>query len=116
MFRPIDTSKGPPYEIGLGENQWPSTPKDFRDVSEAYVDAMVSLGTKVMRAIALALGVEEIIFTSRTDQPFWNLRTVAYKARSPGTLDTSARGMGQHTGDLVSLICILGRIRKLITP
>jgi len=103
MFRPVDTSEGPPYQIGLGENQWPSTPRNFREVSEVYIDAMVSLGTEVVRAIALALDVKESLFTSRIDKAFWNLRTVAYKARNFDTIDLNAVGMGEHTGDLLSL-------------
>ena len=97
FFRPVE-NHGPPYEVGLGENQWPSTPEDFRNVSEAYVDSVISLGISVTSAIALALGVQEDLFTSRIDHGFWNLRVLKYAATDENDNEPKVSGIGEHTG------------------
>lgn len=96
FFRPVDTS-GPPYEVGLGENIWPTTPADFRSVSERYIDSVVSLGISVTRAIAMALEVPEDIFTTRIDKAFWNLRILAYEGTDTKSGETKVAGIGEHT-------------------
>ncbi len=98
MFRPVDTSQGPPYEIGMGENQWPSTPPDFREVSETYIDEMETLGTAVISAIAMALNIEENLFLSRIDKAFWNLRILGYEGTNPDEKDEDVKGMSDHFG------------------
>jgi isopenicillin N synthase-like dioxygenase len=95
LFRPVK-DEGPPYETGRGQNKWPSTPSDFRAVSELYVVSIVALGASVMRALALVLDVDEKIFTERIDKAFWNLRVVAYPGIVPGGEEVS--GIGEHTG------------------
>ena len=93
IFRPVKTI-GPPYELGLGENLWPATPGDFRAVAEKYIADLVFLATEVVRALALALGVDETIFTSRIKEPFWNLRVLGYHPHPEGNI----AGIGEHTG------------------
>lgn len=95
IFRPVK-STGPPYELGLGENLWPETPGDFRAIAEKYITDLVFLATEVGRALALALGVDEKIFTSRIKEPFWNLRVLWYPPRPEGNI----AGIGEHTGQL----------------
>ncbi|KAI1611909.1 oxoglutarate 3-dioxygenase [Exophiala viscosa] len=97
IFRPVDNSAGPPYEIGLGENQWPTVPKNFREVSERYVDGLLTLATQLMRVIAIGLGVDEQLFLSRIDKSFWNLRILGYKATDPEATTPSVSGIGEHT-------------------
>ncbi|KUJ17103.1 Clavaminate synthase-like protein [Mollisia scopiformis] len=92
FFRPVETST-PPYETGLGQNLWPSTPNDFREVSEKYIDALFALATKVVQALALGLSVDESIFMSRIGKAFWNLRVLGYYPKPEG----SVVGIGDHT-------------------
>jgi isopenicillin N synthase-like dioxygenase len=81
IFHPVKTT-GPPYELGLGENLWPATPGDFRAIAEKYIADLVFLATEVLRALALALGVDEKIFISRIKEPFWNLRVLRVPSSS----------------------------------
>jgi isopenicillin N synthase-like dioxygenase len=100
MFRPVDNLGGPPYEVGLGENQWPQTPETFRKVSKDYIDAVVSLATEVVRAIAIGLQVDEKVLLSRVDKSFWNLRIIGYEATKEYTDTSKVSGIGEHTGNL----------------
>ncbi|KAI9729230.1 MAG: hypothetical protein M1834_007022 [Cirrosporium novae-zelandiae] len=93
FYRPVE-NYGPPYETGMGVNQWPTTPTNFRSISEMYTDKMLSLGTAVVRAMALALGVDESALTSRIDQSFWNLRIIAYEG---SMAQGKVAGIGAHT-------------------
>ncbi|RDW65180.1 clavaminate synthase-like protein [Coleophoma crateriformis] len=102
MFRPVDTSNGPPYEVGLGENQWPDKPKDFQRVSEQYIDALLLLATAILKAMAMALDVDETIFTSRIDKSFWNLRILKYDATNADAISPAVAGIGEHTGKIIS--------------
>lgn len=109
IFRPVDTSQGPPYEVGHGENQWPATPKNFRDVAERYIEAATFLATEIVKAIAMALGVDETVFTSRIDKSFWNLRILGYGATNADEASTKISGIGEHTGKKLSLLyCLNG--------
>jgi isopenicillin N synthase-like dioxygenase len=54
-----------------GENQWPEEPSEFRTVFSEYKDYMLRLGTQVMGAIALSLGLEENFFNKYLDDCFW---------------------------------------------
>jgi isopenicillin N synthase-like dioxygenase len=98
MFRPVDNSAGPPYEVGFGENQWPRTPETFRTVSEKYVEAILRLATEVVRAIAMALGLNEEVLLGRVDKSFWNLRIIGYEATKGHTNTSKVSGIGEHTG------------------
>jgi len=98
MFRPVDNSKGPPYEIGFGENQWPKTPQEFRDISEKYINAVFSLASEIVRAIAMALEVDEQVFVGRIDKSFWNLRIIGYEATDENEDTSKVSGIGEHTG------------------
>jgi isopenicillin N synthase-like dioxygenase len=93
IFRPVENS-GPPFEIGLGDNKWPATPDDFRPTAEKYIEAVVSLATQVVQALAMGLGVEDTIFTSRIGKAFWNLRILGYYPNPEG----GVAGIGEHTG------------------
>jgi len=98
MFRPVDCNIGPPFEVGYGPNKWPSTPKDFRETSEVYIESVTSLGTNVIKAIALGLGIDEGFFTNRIDKCFWNLRIIGYEATNTTDRSSKEAGIGEHTG------------------
>jgi len=104
MFRPVDTVGGPPYEVGFGENQWPQTPKSFRSMAEQYVDAVFSLATEIVRAIAMALEVDEAVLLSRVDKSFWNLRIIGYEATDANITTPKIAGIGEHTGNPCSVV------------
>jgi isopenicillin N synthase-like dioxygenase len=88
--------KEPPYTTGMGPNKWPLTPPEFKSVAEAYIEQVESLGNQVMKAIALALAVDETIFLSRVDEAFWNLRILGYEGRK--SKSSTLAGIGEHTG------------------
>ena len=104
-FRPVDNSAGPPYEVGFGENQWPQTPAEFRDVSEEYISAVLTLALEVVRAIAVALGVDESVFMSRVDKSFWNLRIIGYEATDENASGSKVSGIGEHSGKQFLFLC-----------
>ncbi|KAK5121335.1 hypothetical protein LTR85_005501 [Meristemomyces frigidus] len=84
-----------PYKTGMGPNQWPKSPANFRPVAEAYIDRMQSLGLSVIEALALGLGVESQTLLSRVDEAFWSLSVLGYEGRDPQTPAKS--GIGEHT-------------------
>ena len=98
MFRPVDSNKAPPFDVGYGQNKWPLTPKDFRETSEEYIKSVTSLGTNVIKSIALGLDVDEALFTSRIDECFWNLRIIGYEATNSTNGSSKEAGIGEHTG------------------
>ena len=98
MFRPVDNSEGPPYQVGFGENQWPQTPKTFRNTAEQYIDSLFLLATEIVRAIAMALEVDETVLLSRVDKSFWNLRIIGYEAAYEKNTTSKVSGIGEHTG------------------
>jgi isopenicillin N synthase-like dioxygenase len=97
MLRLVDCNIGPPFEVGYGPNKWPSTPKDFQETSEAYIESVTSLGTNVMKAIALGLDIDEALFTSRIDKCCWNLRIIGYATNTTHRSSKESR-IGEHTG------------------
>ncbi|KIW15207.1 hypothetical protein PV08_05252 [Exophiala spinifera] len=94
VYRPVET-QGPPYTTGMGLNQWPSTPSDFRETAEEYIERLEALGTQVMKAIAIGLDVDESIFLNRIDKAFWNLRILGYEGRKERSKQLA--GIGEHT-------------------
>lgn len=67
-------------------------------MSEKYIEAVFSLATEIIRAIALALEIDEDVLLSRVDKGFWNLRIIGYEATSGKTNTSKVSGIGEHTG------------------
>lgn len=87
----------PVYRAGpmlYGPNVWPDEPAAFRPAVEAYYAAMLGLSTVLVRAFALALGLDEDYFVHRFDKAAGALRYLHYPANSvkPGQF-----GVGAHT-------------------
>ncbi|KAL0332199.1 UNVERIFIED_CONTAM: putative 2-oxoglutarate-dependent dioxygenase [Sesamum calycinum] len=62
-----------------GCNKWPSDPPNFKDLMEEYVNLCTGLSRKIMRGIALALGVPMDVFEgNRAGDPFWVFRVIGY--------------------------------------
>src|SRR6185436_15019227 len=49
-------------------NIWPEHPHDFKPTMLAYYDAMMGLASSVLRAMAIALGVDEKYFADKFDR------------------------------------------------
>jgi isopenicillin N synthase-like dioxygenase len=81
---------------GQGSNHWPDKPTALREVAEAYIAAMEDLGKSVIAAIALALGVDPSLLSSRIDKAFWQLRFIYYPGSDSAAVGRA--GIGQHTG------------------
>lgn len=76
-------------------------------MSEEYTSAVLSLAIEVVRAIAMALDVDEEVFVSRVDKSFWNLRIIGYDATDEKADTSKVSGIGEHTGELSSVFTSL---------
>ncbi len=61
-------------------NIWPDRPSDFKTIMLAYYDAMSSLASHVLRAMAMALGVDESYFADKFDRQASVARIIRYPA------------------------------------
>jgi isopenicillin N synthase-like dioxygenase len=77
-------------------NIWPSNPPDFRGTMEAYYAAMQALATRVLRAMAIGLGVEENYFDDKFDRQASVCRMIRYPAVKQTPLPGQLRA-GTHT-------------------
>ena len=94
----------PPYALLQGMNAWPSDdePAGFRDLFEGYVERMLELGTAVVRAMAVALGVGDgEVFVRATRESWWVMRAIAYPALPMGRAAADdATGEGEGEGEI----------------
>ena len=77
-------------------NIWPQQPHDFKPTMVAYYDAMMGLASRVLRAMALALGVEENYFADKFDRQASVCRMIRYPAVKEPPLPGQLRA-GTHT-------------------
>jgi isopenicillin N synthase-like dioxygenase len=61
-----------------GPNQWPQNLPGWREVMQEYYDVMEGLGRRLMRAFALALGLEEQYFDRWLKSPMTTLGPLHY--------------------------------------
>ncbi|RHZ83205.1 hypothetical protein Glove_99g375 [Diversispora epigaea] len=81
-----------------GQNQWPTYPTEFQQVFERYTEHMKELGSKVMSAIALGLGLEENYFEQFLDDSFWVMRVIGYPPlKSAESTNRVGISCGEHT-------------------
>jgi len=72
------------YDYLQGPNLWPHDPPTFRAVYEDYVERMLDLGTAVVRAMGLALGLDDPeFFVRETRRSFWVMRAIGYPPLPP---------------------------------
>jgi isopenicillin N synthase-like dioxygenase len=77
-------------------NIWPERPHDFKPAMLAYYDAMSVLASHVLRAMAMALGVDETFFADKFDRQASVARMIRYPAVKQRPLPGQLRA-GLHT-------------------
>ncbi len=79
-----------------GPNQWPAALPEFRPAMEAYFAALEGLATRLMRAMARALGLPADFFAAFCDEPMAVLRLLHYPPQPAHPLP-GEKGCGAHT-------------------
>ena len=77
-------------------NIWPERPADFKKIMVAYYDAMQGLASQVLRAMAIALDVDENYFADKFDRQASTMRIIRYPAVKQEPLPGQLRA-GAHT-------------------
>lgn len=77
-------------------NIWPQQPDDFKPTMLAYYEAMMGLASNVLRAMSIALGVDEKYFADKFDRQASVCRLIRYPAVKQAPLPGQLRA-GTHT-------------------
>jgi isopenicillin N synthase-like dioxygenase len=80
----------------FGPNQWPTELPEFRERIYAYHEKMVDLSTKLLRGIALSLGLPETHFEGLMRNPISIQRMLHYPSQI-GHVGEDIIGIGAHT-------------------
>ena len=86
-------------------NLWPTDVERFREATWALYQALESLGDRVLRAVALGLGLGESYFADKTDHGNSILRPIHYPPLTQGLGDPESVRSGQHED--INLITLL---------
>ena len=79
-----------------GPNQWPDFAPALRPAMGAYYDAMFGLGGRLLRAVAVSLGLEEGFFAPRYRKPLQRTQAIFYPPQSVGA-EEEVYGVAPHT-------------------
>ena len=79
-----------------GPNQWPAALPEFRPAMTSYFQAMTGLAAKLMRAMALSLGLPPDHFDAFCTDPMCVLRLLHYPPQPPNP-QPGEKGCGAHT-------------------
>jgi isopenicillin N synthase-like dioxygenase len=94
----LDLPAGDPLVLAklpfYGPNTWPPLP-GFQTTINAYYDAMMGVGIKLLRLFGLGLGVDEEFFPNRFKKPIAQIRLLKYPP--PEDLTAVRIGAGEHT-------------------
>jgi len=80
----------------LGPNVWPQEVPGLRVAATAYYDAVLALGRRLMRAVALVLDLGEGFFDPMITKPVSRLRLLHYPGDAPSR-PAAGLGIGAHT-------------------
>jgi isopenicillin N synthase-like dioxygenase len=86
-------------------NVWPTEVAGFREATWGLYQALEGLGDRVLRAVALGLGLEEPYFADKTDHANSILRPIHYPPIEQGLGDPESVRSGQHED--INLITLL---------
>jgi isopenicillin N synthase-like dioxygenase len=77
-------------------NIWPERPRDFKRIMLSYYDAVQGLASHVLRAMAMALDIDESDFAEKFDRQASVARIIRYPAVTQAPLPGQLRA-GHHT-------------------
>lgn len=80
----------------LGPNRWPEFLPELREALYAYFEASFACGDRLLRAIAVSIGIEADFFFARYRKPYARGQIVHYPPQPP-SLGPDQRGIGEHT-------------------
>lgn len=86
-------------------NVWPTEIPGFREATWGLYQALENLGNRVLRAVALGLGLEEHWFEDKIDHANSILRPIHYPALAPGLGEPGSVRSAQHED--INLITLL---------
>jgi len=79
-----------------GPNQWPDFVPALQPAMSAYYDAMMALGGRLMRAVAVSLGLAEDFFVPRYAKPLQRTQAIFYPPQDAGA-EEEIFGVAPHT-------------------
>lgn len=95
-----------PFAGTLQPNVWPSEVEGFRAALYGLYDALDQLGNRMLRGIALVLGLDEHYFADKVDHGNSILRPIHYPPIGPDAPDGAVRS-GAH-GDINLITLLVG--------
>ncbi|WP_203070752.1 isopenicillin N synthase family dioxygenase [Falsiroseomonas ponticola] len=78
-----------------GPNNWPAEVPELAPAMEAYFDAIGACGAKLLRAVALSLGLDRDFFAPHYKTPLQRTQAIFYPPQAPD--DTDGFGVAPHT-------------------